>query len=661
MDIQRKEQLLQLLAQAQEKVENGEEISTEYARVLFPPARKEYELTYFGKENEQAIISQTFAAPIQLDRSFGEVDSSGWINKIIFGDNLQVLKSLLEMKKRGELKNSDGTDGVRLIYIDPPFATKQDFSNKDAKAYSDKLKGGEFLEWLRKRLIMLREIMADDGSIWVHMDYRKSHYIKVLMDEIFGEGNFRNQVTWRRGVVRGRKGDAKFMPFNSDYITIYTKTDNYIWNKIETVKYISLEEAESKYKQDSLGYYRTSDRGSYSDESIIRFNEENRIYVTNGGKLIISEENKVTTDKGNIAIKYYRKKVGNKVEEIYPADNIWDDISGMGTVSNEFLNYPTQKPEKLLSRIIEASSKEGDIVLDCFGGSGTTAAVSEKLKRRWITGDIGKLSIYTIQKRILSNENHSGFAVYNAGLYDEDKLNNFDSEQWKRFAMALYDVEPNSYILKGFKFDGIKDGFPVKVYSPDELKDSQIQESTLEEIYSRLGSSADSEIFIIAPQGKFGFAVDEYGGEDDEWGTIFNILRVPFSMSQKFTEGFSATLQANDSDSVNEAIDAFGFDFIRQPKVNFEVNDGSLKINSFESYSRVKGKKKVNGFDAFAMLLVDINHDGETFDMDKVYYNDDFDKNNTIKLDGDCLKGQTMYIFIDKFGNEFKTTRGELK
>lgn len=614
MDIHRKGQLLQLLAQAQESVENGEEISTEYARILFPPDRKEYELTYFGKANEQEIISQTFAAPIQVDRQFGEKDSSNWINKIIFGDNLQVLKSLIEMKKRGELKNSDGTDGVRLVYIDPPFATKQDFSNKDTKAYSDKLKGGEFLEWLRKRLILLRELLADDGAIYVHLDYRKSHYIKILLDEVFGEGNFQNEIIW---CYSGSGQSTKRYKNKHDTIFFYTKKDKWVFN---------------------------------ADEVGVTKGDKQKIKFTKKDDLGIYKEYKHSN--GTVHKQYWQ-------EGKMARNDWWDDIYVIQN-HTERVNYPTQKPEALLERVIKGSSNPGDIVLDCFGGSGTTAAVSEKLGRRWITGDIGKLSIYTIQKRILNNENHKAFAVYNAGLYDEEKLNKFDSKQWKNFAMALYDVEPHSHDIKGFKFDGVKDGFSVKVYSPEELKDAQIQESTLEDIYTRLGTSADSEIFIIAPQGKFGFAVDEYSGENDEWATIFNILRVPYSMSQKLTEDFTATLQANDSNSVNEAIDSSGFDFIRQPRVDFEVANGVLKINSFESYSRVKGKKKVDGFDAFSMLLVDTNYDGKIFDMDKVYYHDDFDnESRTILFDDRQIDGQAMYIFIDKFGNEFKTTKGD--
>ncbi|MEK4556019.1 site-specific DNA-methyltransferase [Jeotgalicoccus sp. FSL K6-3177] len=657
MDIKRQEELIDILTQSLEDVENGIEVSTEFSRILFPPERKEYELNYSGKENESKVINETFAAPLQESRKFGEAGANQWLNKIIFGDNLQTLKTLIEFKKNGKLKNSDGTDGVRLVYIDPPFATKQDFSNKDTKAYSDKLKGNEFIEWLRKRIILLREVMSDDGVIFVHMDYRKMHYIKIILDEVFGEGSFRNMISWRRGVVRGRKGEAKYMPFNSDYILIYSKSDDSKYNKIETTKLITLEEAAEKYKRDEHGYYRLSDRGSYSDEKIIEFDKENRIYVSYGGKLIVDENNNVSTTKGKINIKYYRNQIGNKIEEIYPADNIWDDIAGLGVMASESVNYPTQKPIKLLKRIIASASDEGDIILDCFGGSGTTAAAAEELKRKWITVDVGKLSIYTIQKRILSIEDHNPFAVYNSGLYDNDKLNKFDEDQWKKFAMALYNVQPLEQKIKNFEFNGMKDGSLVKVYSPNNLKDAKISEDTLEDILLRVGHALNNEVYIIAPQGKFTFAVDEYDN-DGEWDTTFNILRVPYSISQKLTEGFKGAIQANDSESVNDAIDTYGFDFIRPPKVEFSVNDNKLTINEFESLSRLKGVDQISGFESFSMLLVDLNYNGVSFDMDKVYYNKDFDNEHSIKFEKEWLTKQVMFIFIDKFGNEYIVTRG---
>ena len=616
MDNNRQKELLELLAQAQEEVMNGNEVSTEFARVLFPPARKEYELTYYGKESEQAIISQTFAVPLQENRRFGDATEDDWLNKIIFGDNLQVLKTLVEMKHRGELKNADGTDGIRLVYIDPPFATKQDFSNKDAKAYSDKLAGAEFLEWLRKRLILLREVLSDDGSIYVHLDWHKAHYIKILMDEILGEGNFKNEIIWHYDIGTAPKKDFKR---KHDSILRYTKTNNYIYNTVTI-------------PPKNLKRYDKTD-------------EDGRIYMVRGdsGKRVYADEGQ-------------------------PEDDVWtfyksDELRSLNSMSNErrSIKYPTQKPEKLIERIVKASSNEGDLVLDCFGGSGTTAAVAEKLGRRWITVDAGKLSIYTIQKRIIGIESYKPFAVYDAGLYDNEKLNSFDSTQWKQFAMALYNVQPCYQVIKGLSFDGMKDGSLVKVYSPNELNElkAKISEDTLEQIYSRLGSASPSEIFIIAPQGKFTFAVDEYDN-DGEWNTIFNILRVPYSMYQKFTENFKGTLQADDTDSVNAVVDAYGFDFMRKPKVDFEIIGEKLRVNSFESFSRLKGKENISGFEAFSMLLVDLTYDNKAFNVDRVYYHKDFDENQSIILDESEIDGQAMFIFVDRFENEFVTTRGEM-
>lgn len=227
--------------------------------------------------------------------------------------------------------------------------------------------------------------------------------------------------------------------------------------------------------------------------------------------------------------------------------------------------------------------------------------------------------------------------------------------------MALYNVQPSYQSIKGLSFDGMKDGSLVKVYSLNELNvmGAKISEDTLEQIYSRLGSAAPNEIFIIAPQGKFTFAVDEYDN-DGEWNTIFNILRVPYSMYQKFTENFKGTLQADDTDSVNAVVDAYGFDFMRKPKVDFEIIGEILRVNSFESFSRLKGKENISGFEAFSMLLVDLTYDNKAFNVDKVYYHKDFDENQSIIFDESQIDGQAMFIFVDKFGNEFVTTRGEM-
>jgi len=163
------------------RLQQGEEISPEWARILFPPEKREYELVYYEKEREEDIIANTLAVPLQKMRAFGK-NGDDWHNMLIFGDNLQVMKGLHEMKKSGKLCSADGTAGVRLVYIDPPFATRHEFQgSQDQKAYQDKIAGARFLEFMRKRLILLRELLSDDGAIVVHLDTRKSHYIKLLL------------------------------------------------------------------------------------------------------------------------------------------------------------------------------------------------------------------------------------------------------------------------------------------------------------------------------------------------------------------------------------------------------------------------------------------------------------------------------------------------
>jgi len=193
-------------------LEAGEELSPEWARVLFPPEKREYELVYHGKDREEDIIADTLAVPLQPVRTFGK-NGDEWHNMLIFGDNLQVMKTLLEMKKADKLLSADGTPGVRLIYIDPPFATQQEFrGTDDQKAYQDKVSGAQFVEFLRRRLILLRELLAENGSIYVHLDTHKFHYLKTIMDETYGEQNFVNEVCWQSSGQRAAKKHGDFSP-----------------------------------------------------------------------------------------------------------------------------------------------------------------------------------------------------------------------------------------------------------------------------------------------------------------------------------------------------------------------------------------------------------------------------------------------------------------
>lgn len=586
--------LARVLEESKKYVEMGQEIPIDFQKIMFPSGRKECELVYGGKESYEQILTKVIAVPLQEEKKFptsSKIDDEKWTNKLIFGDNLQTLKTLIEMKKKGLLINSDGTHGVKLIYIDPPFSTRRDFkaSGESQKAYSDKLAGADFLEWLRKRIVLLRELLSDDGSIYVHLDNKKVAYVKVLMDEIFGENNFRSSITWDTSIpyVAGNKWLSNNWIYSQATILYYTKSKtDFVFNK---------------------------------------------------------EFDNVKQPSGDISKK--------------PIKDVWCDIknfAGFLGARDYKTGYPTQKPEALLKRIINASSNEGDIVLDCFAGSGTTAIVSEKLNRKWIVVDVGKLSIYTIQKRLLSlgQDKISPFTLYSAGLYDESKLNAFDEENWKIFAMQLWGCNIDSTKIKNFEFDGNRYGSLVKVYSPHELKkiNAKISIETLQSISSRVGESAGKNIIIIAPKGQFTFAEDEIEINN----IIFTILRIPYSMLAKYTEEFTAPLQPKNALSVNEAVESVGFDFIQPPTVEFEITDNHLIIKNFKSNSRIKGEES----STISMVLIDYNYDGKTFDLDEVLFESDF-KELKAKFDSSKIKKQAMLIFVDDSGNEKKVIVNE--
>jgi len=315
----------------------------------------------------------------------GETGEAGWSDMLIFGDNLIGLQALISKMRAGGLKNADNTAGVRLVYIDPPFASGTKFSVRGkGHAYGDNRKGTKFLEFMRKRLVLLRELLSDDGSIYLHIDWRMSHYLKVIMDEIFGEENFLNEIVWSYG-GRGAKAVARQFSRNHDTILLYRKKGHIfkrsIWEK-------RVRKDAGGFHRDSEGrWFKTAPRGDYTDKSIERLEKEGRIY---------------RTKTGSLRIKYFLREEGDFLIEEKLVGDVWGDIpDAMHMTSREKTGYPTQKPEALLRRVILASSGPGDIVLDAFAGSGTTLLVAQKEKRRWIGLDESPLAIETIEKRFL--------------------------------------------------------------------------------------------------------------------------------------------------------------------------------------------------------------------------------------------------------------------
>ena len=235
--------------------------------------------------NIQQILADTMAVPFQPVSTFGK-NGVDWHNKLIFGDNLQALKTLIKMKEDGELVNSDGTPGVRLIYIDPPFATKEEFrGTQDQKAYQDKIAGAEFLEFLRKRLVLLKELLSDDGSIYLHLDWRKGHYAKILMDEIFGENHFVNDIIWHKG-FRGTESKNKYQQAH-ELVFLYSKKENYVWNQVH-----------SPYRDENMSRYNKTDKkGRYA--LIKRVRTDGTVYY---GKTYFNPKGKKADDVINVPV-----------------------------------------------------------------------------------------------------------------------------------------------------------------------------------------------------------------------------------------------------------------------------------------------------------------------------------------------------------------------
>jgi len=618
MNKERQQKIYELLKRGLKLAETGEELPAEWAREFFPPERREYELVYNGKETEEQILADTMAVPFQPVSTFGQ-NGVDWHNQLIFGDNLQALKTLLKMKEDGELVNADGTPGIRLIYIDPPFSTKRDFKgSQDQKAYQDKIAGAEFLEFLRKRLVLLKELLSDNGSIYVHLDWKKGHYAKVLMDEIFGEQNFKREIIWMLKGAAGYKSLINGFVRGHDTILYYSKSQKVIFHK----EYL-------KYSKEQLKRFTTDENG--------------RKYkpITKDKKLYLDEAKGV------------------------PVTDVWADIASFQTVVNspEITGYPTQKPEALIRRIIESSSNEGDVILDAFAGSGTTTSVAEKLKRRWIGIDCGKLSIYTIQKRMLSLRKNIGntgeplvtkpFTLYNAGLYDFETLRQLPWESWRFFALNLFECKDEPHKIAGFQMDGKRQGSSVHVFNHFNNQ-AGVSRETITDIHASIGKAVGDRCFIIAPRGVFLFQEDFI-----ELDSVrYYALRIPYSyINELHRREFSALTQPNDEMAVNETVEAVGFDFIQPPVVETEIGTKKgavvVKIKKFESRARVKGEEKISKHDALSMVMIDYNYNSKVFDLDKVVYAEELKENGwEINLPLKDIKEKAMLVFLDIYGNE---------
>jgi len=379
-------------------------------------------------------------------------------NRLIWGDNKLVMASLLQ-----EFKGK-----VDLIYIDPPFDVGADFSMSVAIGEEDSIqkdqstlemvayrdmwgKGADsYLHMMHERFVLMRELLADTGSIYVHCDWHVSYYLRCLLDDVFGVENFINEVVWVRSSPRSNIKTG--MSGGHDTILIYTKSSSPIWNPQYTA--LSEDYSDSHYNLIEEGTGRR-----YSLDNMISPNPDrpNLKYEWNGVLRVwrvTKDKMQALYDAGRIlytkqGVARYKRYLDES--QGTPLSTAWQDIKPVNSQAIERLDYRTQKPEGLVERIIQTSSNEGDLVADFFCGSGTTGAVADRLGRRWIMTDLGRFAIHTSRKRLieLQRKQHSDGKPYRA--FDVYNLGRYERQWWQQERLQGADTEHRRVILEFFK------------------------------------------------------------------------------------------------------------------------------------------------------------------------------------------------------------------
>ena len=427
--------------------------------------KKEVEKIFERLESNNKITLQTneYVLPVIKDHNlftgeYQDINDHNWFNRLCYGDNLMVMQALLTGDKSTGLPSMRGK--IDLIYIDPPYDSKADYRTKitlpsgdiDLKptvleqfAYSDTWKEGtvSYLKNLYPRLYLMRELLSDKGSIYVHLDWHVGHYVKVLMDEIFGRGNFIREVVWYFDNVSGFKSIADNWIRDHDILFWYAKNNEKIFNKV--------------YGEYPEGY----------EKKFCNIDSDGRKFMKRGGR------------------KQYLDELKGK-----PLGDVWR-IPFINNMSSERVGYATQKPEALLERIIKASSNEDSIVADFYAGSGTTGAVAEKLGRKWIMSDLGKPANMIMRKRLIDQE-AKPFLYQAVGDYQKETF--ATTKEFKRVG-DLAQVVLNLYGATPFFDDDmpknlgqLKDSRTlVYVDSPNKLTGSSTLKKALELKESFLG------------------------------------------------------------------------------------------------------------------------------------------------------------------------------
>jgi len=468
-------------------IEQGRPLPEKYRFLLFADKR-EVELVWNGKSREVCTAILPFQTLEHIDEprkekrddeelglDTGGRQVKGWTNKLIWGDNKLILASL----KSGALRRQiEDAGGLKLIYIDPPFDVGADFSmdieiggetfHKEPNlleqiAYRDTWGRGadSFIAMIYERLQLMKDLMHSDGSIFVHVDWRMNSFVRTVLGEIFGNQNFVAEIVWKRTTAHFT---AERFASVHDSIYQFSKSSKFVFNKPDIAHEDDYLEVKYKY-QDAKGKYRLSDASGAGSGPARKF----------GGKIISPPSGRHWPSQEYIdenADDYVVGEDGMPQKKSYlrgaTVGSVWADVSPVNSQAEERLGYPTQKPEPLLERVIKASSNEGDLVADFFCGSGTTAAVAEKLGRKWIATDLGKFGIHTTRKRLIQVQRElkaggqpfRAFEVLNLGRYERQAYLNVAGRltgKKKEQALARKEQEFRELILKAYRAEPLPD------------------------------------------------------------------------------------------------------------------------------------------------------------------------------------------------------------
>lgn len=540
-----------------------------------PPIKGYPELHWTGKRPYKSTVYY----PAQLKETYGEA-KDGWLNKIYWGDNLQVMSHLLK-EYRGK---------IDLIYIDPPFDSKADYKKKielkgktvsndqstfEEKQYGDIWTNDEYLQFMYERLTLCRELLSSNGSIFLHCDWHKSYYLRMIMDDVFGVNNFRNEIIWHY-----KRWTASSKAFQSmhDTIFFYCKSNNYTFNKIEIEEEDYLKERKANRGWNS----NTVMSGGKRIRQLIVYNKELFEQAVNSGRISLDEWDKVVYSLG--------KKV---------PDDVWN-MPFINPVSNERLDYPTQKPETILERIINVCSNPGDIVFDCFMGSGTTQAVAMKLGRRFIGADINLGAIQTTTKRLINvardlnsqidgGDKYTGFEVYNVNNYDLFR-NPVEARELILQALEVQPFETSNV------YDGEKDGRMIKVMP-----------------VNRIATKADLQGLIAnLPYKSF-----EKRKEEDPSAVVLKLTLVCMGHEPDLAAALKQELSAYkvDIDVVDILHDRADLQFKRDSEADIGIENGELVIKNFYPLNLMQklslDKETVEEWRQLVeSVMIDFNFDG---------------------------------------------------